>query len=53
MNLNVMVLIKKYLLTGSCLPKETHGMIKLQENLEIPNDVLTSLLKRTDFLRKK
>ena len=38
---------------GSCLPKETRGMIKLQENLEIPNDVLTSLLKRSDFLRKK
>jgi UDPglucose 6-dehydrogenase len=37
---------------GSCLPKETRGMIKLQENLDIPNDVLKTLLNRSTFLRE-
>jgi UDPglucose 6-dehydrogenase len=37
----------------SCLPKETRGMMKLQENLGIENNVLKEIIKRNDYFRTK
>jgi len=37
----------------SCLPKETRGMMKLQEDLKIDNQVLKEIIKRNDYFRKK
>jgi UDPglucose 6-dehydrogenase len=37
----------------SCLPKETRGMMKLQEELGIENNVLKEIIKRNDYFRTK
>jgi len=37
----------------SCLPKETRGMMKLQEKLGIENNVLKEIIKRNDYFRTK
>ena len=37
----------------SCLPKETCGMMKLQENLGIDNNVLKEIIKRNVYFRGK
>lgn len=37
----------------SCLPKEIKGMMKLQENKIIPNDVLKNIIDRNLFFRSK
>ena len=37
----------------SCLPKETRGMMKLQEKLGIDNSVLKEIIKRNDYFRQK
>jgi UDPglucose 6-dehydrogenase len=37
----------------SCLPKETRGMMKLQENLGIDNNVLKEIIKRNNYFRTK
>lgn len=37
----------------SCLPKETRGMMKLQENLGIDNKVLKEIIKRNNYFRTK
>ena len=37
----------------SCLPKETRGMMKLQENLGIDNSVLKEIIKRNNYFRTK
>ncbi len=43
----------KFSFGGSCLPKETRGMINLQQHLSIPNDTLKALMQRSIELRKK
>jgi UDPglucose 6-dehydrogenase len=37
----------------SCLPKETRGMMKLQESLGIDNSVLKEIIKRNNYFRTK
>lgn len=37
----------------SCLPKETRGMMKLQEKLGIDNQVLKEIIKRNNYFRTK
>jgi UDPglucose 6-dehydrogenase len=37
----------------SCLPKEIKGMMKLQENLGIPNEVFKDVIKRNNYFRTK
>lgn len=37
----------------SCLPKETRGMMKLQEELGIENHVLQEIIKRNNYFRSK
>lgn len=37
----------------SCLPKETRGMMKLQEELGIDNNVLKEIIKRNEYFRSK
>ena len=37
----------------SCLPKETSGMMKLQEELGIDNQVLKEIIKRNTYFRTK
>lgn len=37
----------------SCLPKETRGMMKLQEELGIDNHVLQEIIKRNNYFRSK
>ena len=37
----------------SCLPKETRGMMKLQEELGIDNNVLKEIIKRNVYFRSK
>lgn len=37
----------------SCLPKETRGMMKLQEELGIDNVVLQEIIKRNNYFRTK
>jgi nucleotide sugar dehydrogenase len=37
----------------SCLPKETKGMMTLQERLGIDNNVLKHIIKRNDIFRQK
>lgn len=37
----------------SCLPKETRGMMKLQETLGIDNQVLKEIIKRNNYFRSK
>lgn len=37
----------------SCLPKETRGMMKLQEELGIDNYVLQEIIKRNNYFRSK
>ncbi len=37
----------------SCLPKETRGMMKLQEELGIDNSVLKEIIKRNVYFRSK
>lgn len=37
----------------SCLPKETRGMMKLQEELGIDNNVLQEIIKRNNYFRTK
>lgn len=43
----------KFSFSGTCLPKELRGMIKLQEKLNLPNETLIELMKRSDILRLK
>ena len=43
----------KFSFGGTCLPKETRGMIHLQKSLGLPNKVLKELMERSDFLRNK
>jgi nucleotide sugar dehydrogenase len=38
---------------GKCLPKETLALAHLQENLGLPNNVLSEILKRNDYFRSK
>jgi UDPglucose 6-dehydrogenase len=37
----------------SCLPKETRGMMKLQEQLGLDNQVLKEIIKRNNYFRRK
>ena len=37
----------------SCLPKETRGMMKLQQELGIENNVLKEIIKRNNYFRTK
>ena len=37
----------------SCLPKETRGMMKLQEELGLDNSVLKEIIKRNNYFRTK
>jgi UDPglucose 6-dehydrogenase len=37
----------------SCLPKETRGMMKLQEELGIDNFALQEIIKRNNYFRSK
>lgn len=41
----------KRMFGGKCLPKETKGMYRLQEKLNIPNNVLQEILKRNQEIR--
>lgn len=41
----------KRMFGGKCLPKETKGMYRLQEKLNIPNNVLQEILKRNHEIR--
>lgn len=41
----------KRMFGGKCLPKETKGMYRLQEKLNIPNTVLQEILKRNQEIR--
>lgn len=41
----------KRMFGGKCLPKETKGMFKLQEKLNIPNSVFKEILKRNQQIR--
>jgi UDPglucose 6-dehydrogenase len=43
----------KYGFGLSCLPKETRGMMKLQESLGIDNNVLKEIIKRNNYFREK